>query len=170
MVISSNKGSKTIWLEKGLNVLAQKGPGALSIDYLCHIVGKTKGSFYHHFKNREQYVEALLERNEKTTIDEIIEITSESEDPLTRFKKLWNLAFQISGDLELAIRAWALFDPKVKAYQNRLDRRRIDYLKELYLASGLSPDKAKMKSHRDYSLFIGLQQLRHFHKEIQFRK
>ena len=170
MAKSREKDSKTVWLDEGLKVLSTKGPAALSIDGLCLVTGKTKGSFYHHFGNREQYIAALLDYHEKNTMDEIIAVTDEGSDPAARLKKLTKLTFQISGDLELAIRAWALYDPKVKAYQDRLDRRRLDHLKELHMASGLSPDKAEMKSHRDYSLFIGLQQLRHHHSEIDFRK
>ena len=170
MTMSSKKDSKSVWLEEGSKVLATKGPGALSIDCLCLITGKTKGSFYHHFGNREQYVEALLNYHEKNTMDEIMAVTDKGADPAERLKKLTKLTFQISGDLELAIRAWSLYDPQAKAYQDRLDRRRLDYLKKLHAASGLSPEMAIMKAYRDYSLFIGLQQLRHHHKEIDFRR
>jgi AcrR family transcriptional regulator len=170
MAMSRKKDLKTVWLDEGLKVLATKGPGALSIDCLCLVTTKTKGSFYHHFGSREQYIQDLLEHHEKNTMDEIMAVTNEGSNPPERIKRLMKLAFQISGDVELAIRAWALYDPKVKAYQDRLDRRRLDYLKELHMASGLSPDKAEMKSHRDYSLFIGLQQLRHHHNELDFRK
>jgi AcrR family transcriptional regulator len=170
MTLSRKKDSKSVWLEEGLKVLATKGPGALSIDCLCFVTGKTKGSFYHHFGSREQYIEALLEYHEKNTMDEIMAVTNTGANPLERLKRLTKLTFQISGDLELAIRAWALYNPQVKAYQDRLDRRRVDYLKDLHMASGLSSERAKMKAHRDYSLFIGLQQLRHHHEEIDFLK
>ncbi|HVN70419.1 MAG TPA: TetR/AcrR family transcriptional regulator, partial [Desulfomonilia bacterium] len=51
-----NKDVKTVWLEQGLKILATKGPGALSIEGLTKVTGKTKGSFYHHFGSREKYI------------------------------------------------------------------------------------------------------------------
>jgi len=168
--MSRERDTKTIWLEEGLKILATKGPGALSIERLTLAAGKTKGSFYHHFSGREQYIGALLEYHEKNSIDEIIEVTSEGADSRARLKKLTSLTFQLSGDLELAIRAWALYDPMVRTFQDRLDRRRLEYLKKLHLDSGMASEKAQTLSHRDYSLFIGLQQLRRHHNENEFRR
>ena len=83
--------------------------------------------------------------------------------------KMYKFRSMMESSFEVGQSVSPLYDPRVRAYQDRLDRRRLDYLKELHMASGLSPDKAEMKSHRDYSLFIGLQQLRHHHNETDFR-
>jgi AcrR family transcriptional regulator len=168
--MSREKDSKVIWLEEGLKVLATKGPGALSIDNLCLVTGKTKGSFYHHFGNREQYIRELLEHHETNTMDEIIEIANKGENVAKKIRSLTKLTFQISGDLELSIRAWALYDPMVRNYQDHLDLRRLDYLKQLHVDSGLSAEKAQMRASRDYSLFIGFQQLRHHYKDNELKK
>ena len=168
--MSKEKETKTIWLEEGLKFLATKGPSALSIESLTLATGKTKGSFYHHFSSRDNYIEALLDYHEKNIIDEVLERTYEVGDPSARLKKLTKLAFQISGELELAIRAWALYDPSVRTFQDRLDLRRLAYLKAMYIDSGIAPDKAETLSHRDYALFIGLQHLKHHHDEKQFRR
>ncbi len=167
--MSKERDARTTWLEEGLNILAKEGPSALSIDRLTLATGKTKGSFYHHFNSRDHYIEALLEYHEKNMIDEVVEQTNEAGDHQARLKKLTKLAFQISGELELAMRAWALYDPRVKSFQDRLDRRRLEYARGLYVESGIDPDKARMLSHRDYSLFIGLQQLKQYCDESEFR-
>lgn len=153
-----------------MKVLSTKGPGALSIDNLCLIMGKTKGSFYHHFGNRESYIGELLEYHEKNTMDEIMEIANQAEDAPKKIKSLTKMTFQISGDLELSIRAWALYEPMVRNYQDRLDLRRLDYLKQLHMESGLSAERAQMRANRDYSLFIGFQQLKHHHNGDEFKK
>jgi AcrR family transcriptional regulator len=167
--MSKERDTKTAWLEEGLNILAKEGPSALSIDRLTLATGKTKGSFYHHFSSRDCYIEALLEYHEKNMVDEVVEQTNAAGDTQARLKKLTKLAFQISGELELAMRAWALYDPKVRTFQDRLDRRRLEYAKALYIESGIASDKAETLSQRDYSLFIGLQQLKHHHDESEFR-
>ena len=168
--MSREKNVKTIWLEEGLKILATKGPASLSIESLTNATGKTKGSFYHHFSSREQYVEQLLAYYEKRTIDEIIEIAGQENNPRAQLKKLTKLTFQISSDVELAIRAWALYDPIVKTYQDRMDRRRLEQVRDLHISSGLEAGKADVLSYRDYSLFLGLQQLRHRLNNAQLRK
>jgi len=168
--ISREKNAKTIWLEEGLKILATKGPAFLCIESLTDATGKTKGSFYHHFSSREKYIEQLLEYYEKTTNDEIMAVTGHGDDPRAGLKKLTGLVYQISSDLELAIRAWALYDPIVKKYQDRIDRRRLEHVRDLHISSGIKPDKADILSYRDYSIFLGLQQLRHHLNNSLFRK
>lgn len=168
--MSREKNVKTIWLEEGLKILATKGPASLSIESLTTVTGKTKGSFYHHFSSREKYVEQLLEYYEKTAIDEIIDVVSQEDNPRAQLKRLTKLSFQISRDLELVIRAWALYDPIVKTYQDRMDRRRLEQIRNLHTSSGLKAEKAMGLSYRDYSIFLGLQQLRHLLSEEELRK
>ncbi len=42
------------WLAKALEVLARKGVAGMRIDALSKALGVTKGSFYWHFKNRDE--------------------------------------------------------------------------------------------------------------------
>ena len=168
--MSRTKNVKTIWLAEGLKILANKGPGALSIESLTQAAGKTKGSFYHHFMSRENYVKQLLEYYEKTNIDEINEVVDQENNPREQLKKLSKLVFQISSDIELVIRAWALYDPTVKTYQDRMDQRRLEYVKNLHVSSGLKADQAEILSYRDHALFLGLQQLRHLLSDAKLRR
>ena len=167
--MSREKNVRIIWLEEGLKILEEKGPAAISIENLTNATGKTKGSFYHHFSSREMYVEQLLEYYEKTGFDEIIEVVGRAYNPRDQLKKLTKLTFQLSSDIELIIRAWALYDPVVKKYQDHIDRRRLKHVKNLHVSSGLKSDKAEILSYRDYSLFLGLQQLRHLLTNTQLR-
>jgi len=161
---------KTGWLEVGLKILTNEGPASLSIEKLMQYTGKTKGSFYHHFGSREKFIEQLLDYYERSTFDEIIEVADKGSGVRTRFKRLKKLTFQLSSDLELAIRAWALYNPAVKTFQDRLDRRRLEYLRQLYIGTGIDADRARTLSYRDYSLFIGLQQLRHHQEKSMFSR
>ena len=168
--MSSKKDAKSVWLEEGLKILTAKGPASLTIENLTNATGKTKGSFYHHFNSREQYIEQLFEYHEKATIDEVIEDTSMGNDPRAQFRRLAELAFRISSDLELVIRAWALYDPMVRAFMDRMDKRRLEHTKNLHTGAGLGADKAQALAYRDYAIFLGLQQLRHHLSDAELRK
>ncbi len=166
--MSTKINAKKVWLEEGLKILETEGPGMLSIENLTRRTGKTKGSFYHHFRDRNGYVEKLLEYYEAYTTREIIERANEENDPQGSLRNLTKLTFRLSGTLELAIRAWALYDSKVRRFQDRMDLLRSEYLRELHQAAGLTPAKARNAAYRDYALFLGLQQLRHNFDEKRF--
>ena len=53
--------SKETWIKKGLKVLAESGAASLTIKGLSFRLNVTKGSFYHHFKNRIVFINEMLE-------------------------------------------------------------------------------------------------------------
>ena len=52
---------KAQWLSAGLEALRKGGVGAVRVERLAAGVGVTKGSFYHHFRDRNALLEAVLE-------------------------------------------------------------------------------------------------------------
>lgn len=46
--------SKTKILDAAMQVIRTKGYAATTIDDICHSAGLTKGSFFHHFKSKEE--------------------------------------------------------------------------------------------------------------------
>lgn len=164
------KNPKDLWLGEGLKILEETGPATLTIDNLVLKTGKTKGSFYHHFKNRNEYIKALMIHYEtKETVDIFQEVNKET-DEAAQVRKLTELVFQISSRLELVIRAWTLYDPVVKAFQDRIDLRRLELLKNIYLASSADAAQAQNKALRNYAIYTGLQQVKHLYSGQNFKK
>ena len=163
------KKPKDTWLDEGLKILEESGPGSLTIDNLVLHTGKTKGSFYHHFKNRNKYIEALLAHYEAKVTVEILHEVNKASGKIERLKKLTKLVFQISSKLELVIRAWALYEPLVKKIQDRIDQKRLDHLKNIYLSSCVNESQAQTMALRNYSIYIGLQQLKHIYGTDNFK-
>ena len=59
---------KMDWLEIGFRLLASEGPSALTIGRLTGEARRTRGSFYHHFEDREDFVrEMMVEWRERST-------------------------------------------------------------------------------------------------------
>jgi AcrR family transcriptional regulator len=160
---------RAVWLEEGLKILTEEGPGALSIENMTRRTGKTKGSFYHHFNSREQYIEKLLEYYEEIATQNIILSTRQGATPRERLKMLTELTFRISSEMELSIRAWALYEPIVRVFQDRIDQKRLEYLYELYLETSGDPDAARTLAYRNYALYIGLQQVKHHHSDKELK-
>ena len=51
---SQTHASKTKLLDAALQVFRTKGYTATTVDDICHTAGVTKGSFFHHFKGKEE--------------------------------------------------------------------------------------------------------------------
>ncbi|NIK56104.1 TetR/AcrR family transcriptional regulator [Kribbella shirazensis] len=170
------------WLAAGLRLLETEGAPAVTIERLTGALGVTKGSYYHHFGSAAGYKRALLEyfeaRNTTRLID-TVEGTAESagrrgaeigvgraaENGVGRAAdgKLRHLLGLVLADpdsarLEIAVRAWALQDPEVRAAQERVDTARTEYLKKLCrgLDAGVDPDRFAQLL---YLILIGAEQV-----------
>jgi TetR/AcrR family transcriptional regulator, transcriptional repressor for nem operon len=53
--------SKTKLLDAALHVVRAKGYAATTVDDICHSAGVTKGSFFHHFKSKDELALAAIE-------------------------------------------------------------------------------------------------------------
>ena len=103
------------WIQAGFALLAEGGPNALRVDRLCEQLGVTKGSFYWHFKNRGELLEALLEHWSREMTD--AEFERIQGLPAGLACRLLALAEDVlekgMGRYDPAIRAWARTDRKV---------------------------------------------------------
>lgn len=174
--------SRAEWLEAGLELLADEGAPAVTIERLTGALGVTKGSYYHHFKGAAGYKAALLEYFEArytTRLIDTVEGATETDRPTAAGRsteravevgegaaaeaKLQHLMRLVLADpdsaqLEIAIRAWALQDPEVRAAQERVDAARTAYLKKLCrgLDADVDPDRFAQLL---YVILIGAEQV-----------
>lgn len=54
MATETQHESKTKLLDAALHVIRAKGYAATTVDDICHKAGVTKGSFFHHFKSKDE--------------------------------------------------------------------------------------------------------------------
>ena len=156
--------SKNDWLTLGLKTLAHKGPSAIRIDHLCERAQRTKGSFYHHFKTREAFVDALLVHWQHELTERVIEQANTLDDPVERLKALNALTEDISsgkdGGIERQLRRWAGSDAKVEAAIHAMDKRRVDYVAHLLMqAKNISSQQAIDLAVMNYASLIGFQHM-----------
>jgi len=134
--------SKTEWLDAGLRILAEHGSPALTIERLTDALSLSKGSFYHHFGGVSGYRTALLAYIEAKSTTRIIDAVESADSPEQKLARLSELVLSESTDptLEIAVRAWAQQDPEVREVQARMDRTRVEYLRDLMRAAGREAD------------------------------
>ena len=151
--------SQDTWLDEALSLLFKAGIDHIRIDTLCTRLQMTKGSFYHHFKNRQVFLEALLVHWEEKYTAKFIDYAEEGKSPVEKLERLNQIALSNDNDPEIHIRTWALTDQLAKETVNRVDQRRIDYLFQLYTERGLEQSEALIVSRTIYSILIGSQYL-----------
>lgn len=145
------------WAAAGLTLLRDEGAGALTVDRLCAALGKTKGSFYHHFRDLDAYLAALLERWESDLTDAPIREAGRERDPRRRGARLDAAVRGLDHRLDVSVRAWALWEPRARAAMERVDARRLAYLRDLYRSAG-HPDP-QTAADLEYAAFVGAQHL-----------
>jgi AcrR family transcriptional regulator len=144
------------WIDRGLLLLGNSGVEAVRVEPLAKLLGVTKGSFYWHFKNREDLLMALLQAWIDLETDGIIaQVDALEGDGHQKLLALFELAVQDYGQVETAIRAWATIDVKIAAVVAQVDRRRLDYTRDMFLQIGFTPFEAIVRARLVYYALIG---------------
>ncbi|NER23906.1 MAG: TetR/AcrR family transcriptional regulator [Symploca sp. SIO1C2] len=144
------------WIEQGLKTLAETGVETVRVEPLAKVMGVTKGSFYWHFKNREDFLEAILQEWVNWQTNSIIEqVEALGGDATTKLLYLFELAIQDDGRAENAIRAWATSNSKITTVLAQVDQRRLNYTKDLFLQVGFAPFEAMVRARMVYYALVG---------------
>lgn len=144
------------WIQQGLKTLAETGVESVRVEPLAKLMGVTKGSFYWHFKNREDLLAAILQEwVDLQTANIIKQVEATESDAKTKLLYLFELAIQDDGREENAIRAWATNDPKTADVLAQVDRQRLKYTTNLFLQIGFTPLAAKVRAQMAYYSLVG---------------
>ena len=138
-------------------ILGRDGASGLKIGPLCHALGVTSGSFYHHFDGWSGFVRALLEDWEKRQTARVVELARASADPLERMEVLKRLTLGLPHRAEAAIRAWGTLDTDVGRSQRRVDEQRRIALEQVVAGVVADPVVADRLAVMGMSLLIGFQ-------------
>jgi AcrR family transcriptional regulator len=156
METSISKLGRQDWLEMGLKTLIDKGIEAVRVEPLAKLLGITRGSFYWHFKNRDDLLAAMLQEWETRNTESIIEsIETLDTNPADKLLSLLEIAARDDNRLEKAVRIWAANDLAAAATISRVDGRRLDYLHNLFCQVGFSTVDAKVRAQVTYSTRLG---------------
>jgi len=158
---SQKKGDKKVrrsavdLLDAGLNLLAEHSIQQLTIDALCKKLHVTKGSFYHHFKGREDYLERMLDHWVSDWTVESMRQADTAASPVERFDAIVESSNNLPHGPETSIRAWAQRDALALHFLEKVDSMRMDYLFDIFNEVSGDSKRARLLSRIGYSLFVG---------------
>jgi len=149
--------SRDGWIDRALDRLAVDGIDKVLIAPLARELGVTKGSFYWHFKDRQDLLDAMLTRWEGVgTVNIIDQVDKAGGTADERLRRTIELSMeQVSVRLEPALRQWGRRDKKVRAALRRVDEQRLLFLKKLFGQLCGDEIEAEARSWLLYSLITG---------------
>ncbi|MEC7490636.1 MAG: TetR/AcrR family transcriptional regulator [Pseudomonadota bacterium] len=134
------------WISGAWNMLGEGGLDGVRIEPLARRLGVTKGSFYWHFKDRQELLDALLDLWFSSWDYEI------SHDLLTDAApsdRIWALFESVIGRLSrgqtVSLRMLSHNDQDVARRIEERDRQRLAFLIDQLQEIGFSPDEASVR-------------------------
>lgn len=146
------------WLRVARLALIRTGPDGVAVEPLARQLKVTKGSFYWHFKNREELLECLLQDWEEET-RVLFRAAEACASPKEALQFLADYLKKAVGSPlgeyppDVGIFNWAATCPRIAPRVNRIERMRIDALTRI---TG-RPDRAELA----YLVWLGFLFRRH---------
>jgi AcrR family transcriptional regulator len=151
---------RAAWLDLGLRLLAEHGPEALTIDRLCAAAGRTKGSYYHHFKDRDAFLDALMQRWRATATSALIEAASREKDAGRRGKRLDELTAALDHRVERGVRRLVAGEERLRPALEAVDAERIAYVAGIFRERlRITRQEALERAWIEHALFVGMEWL-----------
>lgn len=151
-------------MRAALFAIADGGAAAVAVEPLAAQLGATKGSFYWHFRNREQLISEALESWERDGTDEVITELAGVSDPVERLRRLLAIAIgyeddDAAGQADVGLIA-AANDPVIGPVLRRVADKRLDFLENIFSEIGFAAGDCRQRARIAYSAFLGWLELR----------
>ena len=145
---SRERLTRTEWLEEALVAVARMGRGPSSIDELVAEVGVTKGSFYWHFTNRDDFLEGLLnywvEELTAKVANQVRRLEGPAEDRLLAVAE--NITASQRARYDVAMHAWAQREARVATAVEQAEAIRFRTVRALFKEMGFRGDELEMRT------------------------
>ncbi len=139
--------SREDWVDAAWKTLGEVGVDGVRVESLARRLGVTKGSFYWHFKNRQELVDALFDRwfgMREETRDSFLR---ENTDPRDR---LWRVIergiTRGTRGQAAALRLWAQRHPQAAKRIGEADAHRRQFFIDQFRALGIDDGEAEVRA------------------------
>jgi len=146
-------------------VLVNQGIDSVRVDVLAQQLQVTRGSFYWHFRDREELLRRVLQTwREQATEQLTLRLERAHADPREQLRDVISLpirgrAAQRAARIELAIRAWARRDATARQAVDEADGSRIAYIAQLFSALGFGVAEARWRAFVTYAYVVAESQI-----------
>ncbi|HVB08370.1 MAG TPA: TetR/AcrR family transcriptional regulator [Candidatus Acidoferrales bacterium] len=152
----SNRLERSDWIRAAIDVLAKDGRDAVRVENLARKLRISKGSFYWHFRDRDDLLEAILDAWESGQAEWNADESEVHRDPAGRWANLIELLSRPSQcSLDVAIFSWAREDEKVGRRAGEVEKKRTAHLQQVFREIGFSAAQAEEWSDAAMLVYLG---------------
>ncbi|WP_405166673.1 TetR/AcrR family transcriptional regulator [Nocardia sp. NBC_01499] len=159
MANESSRLSARDWALAALKAIADGGLAAVAVEPLARTLGVTKGSFYAHYRNRDELIEAALTEWVRSHGEGGLVEFAAIADPARRLRELLTAVVRAVQPLAPSVHLSLLGDrndPRVGAAVRQVNRARLELLTHTYQELGLPADRAADRARIAYAAILGL--------------
>ena len=152
--------TRQAWTDAATEVLVDRGIDHVRVDVLAKQLGVTRGSFYWHFRDREDLLRSVLQAwSESSTAQLTQRLEQARTDPLLQLRDVLSLPFRgraarRAARIELALRAWARRDDMARAAVDQSDALRIGYIAQIFSSLGFGIGQARTRAFLLYGYVV----------------
>ena len=153
---SKKRLTREDWVQAAIVLGTEVGFDKIAVDALAPRLGATRGSFYWHFTDRAELIDAVLDYWEKAvtvgTIDAL-----DGVEPASALERLIGTAFGASVEedaAELRLMS-ATDDPQIGHVVSRVHRQRLAFIEQLLAQLGFSAADAAERARLLYATYLG---------------
>lgn len=143
------------WLRAALDIMADEGISGVKIQRLCDRLGVTKGSFYWHFRDLEDFLGGLARRwaeDGARLHDKLLD----ASDPAASLQQAMRIfADRRIRNLARAMRDWAQNDDRARVAIRKADQDLFERVKASIVAIGFDDDEAEVRAKILYYSGVG---------------
>ena len=144
------------WVDAAYRLFENGGVSAVRVDPLAKSLNITRGSFYWHFANRSELLQAIIALWETGQTEQAISANEAAGGSAReRLLRLLETCASDDGRFEMGIRSWARSDPQTHDLVARIDERRVAYMADLAVEAGLDSRQAEARSRVAYLAWLG---------------
>jgi len=154
---AKNKLTREEWVEAAWAALVHGSVEDIKVDVLAKELGVSRGSFYWHFKKREDLITAVLDRwiGQLGVSDRITPLCGQTQEP---GEKLWIMyeyvVKNISGPQSIILRSWTKMPARLRKYIVEEDKRRLDIVSGLFEELGFDAEASARWANIYLSLIV----------------
>ncbi len=148
------------WIQAATDVLVDRGIDNVRVDVLANELSVTRGSFYWHFRDREDLLRQVLQAwRDRATEQLTARLRQANRDARAQLRDVLSLPFRgraaaRAARIELALRAWARHDAMAREAVDQADASRIDYICGLLETIGFDGAEARQRAFLAYGYVV----------------
>ena len=136
------------WSTAAWESFVSGGIGAVTVKDLARQLEVSRGSFYHHFTDRDDLLQELLRYwEDKYTIqvrEDVRALRLDPSDTLLALARI--IRHRGASRYDVRVRAWALEDLSVRDLIRRVDEERLEFIRSQFAALGFDDMEAESRA------------------------